>query len=87
MSRLRICFTPNAWEEYTAWSVEDRAMIKRINQLIEAIGRDPFAGIGKPEPLKHQLTGYWSRRINEEHRFVCRIDGQTLIIVQCRYHY
>jgi Txe/YoeB family toxin of Txe-Axe toxin-antitoxin module len=56
MSRQRICSTPNAWEEYTAWLAEDRAMLKRINQLIEAIGRDPFAGIGQPEPLKHQLS-------------------------------
>ncbi len=87
MSRQRICFTPNAWEEYTAWQTEDRAILKRINLLIEAIGRDPFAGIGKPEPLKHQLSGYWSRRINEEHRLVYRTEIETPIIVQCRYHY
>lgn len=87
MSRPRICFTPKAREEYTAGSVADRAMVKRINQLIEANGRDPFAGIGKPEPLKHQLTGYWSRRIDAEHPLVYRIDGQTMIIIQCRYHY
>ncbi|MDD5365208.1 MAG: Txe/YoeB family addiction module toxin [Gallionellaceae bacterium] len=87
MSRQRICFTPNAWEEYTVWLTEDRTMLKRINLLIEAIGRDPFAGIGKPVPLKHQLSGYWSRRINEEHRLVYRVEAETLIIVQCRYHY
>lgn len=62
-------------------------MLKRINQLIEAIGRDPFAGIGKPEPLKHQLSGYWSRRINEKHRLVYRVEGETLVNVQCSYHY
>jgi toxin YoeB len=87
MSRQRVCFTPNAWEEYMVWLAEDRTMLKRINQLIEAIGRDPFAGIGKPEPLKHQLASYWSRRINEEHRLVYRVEGETLVIVQCRYHY
>lgn len=87
MSRQRVCFTPNAWEEYTAWLAEDRAMLKRINLLIEAIARDPFAGIGKPEPLKHQLAGYWSRRINGEHRLVYRVEGEELVIVQWRYHY
>jgi toxin YoeB len=87
MSRPRVCFTPNAWEEYTVLLAEDRALVKRINQLIEAIGRDPFAGIGKPEALKHQLAGYWSRRINEEHRLVYRVESDTLIIAQCRYHY
>jgi toxin YoeB len=87
MSRPRIGFTPNAWEEYTAWLAEDRAILKRINQLIVAIGHDPFTGIGKPEPLKHQLSGYWSRRINEEHRLVYRVEEGAVIIVQCRYHY
>jgi toxin YoeB len=87
MSRVRVCFTPNAWEEYTTLLLQDRALVKRINQLIEAISRDPFSGIGKPEPLKHQLAGYWSRRINEEHRLVYRMEGETLTIVQCRYHY
>lgn len=87
MSRLRICFTPHAWAEYTALLAEDRSLVKRINQLIEAIERDPYAGIGKPEPLKHQLAGYWSRRINEEHRLVYRVENDTLVVVQCRYHY
>jgi len=87
MNRPRVCFTANAWDEYTALLGEDRPLVKRINQLIEAIARDPFSGIGKPEPLKHQLAGYWSRRINEEHRLVYRVDGDLLTIVQCRYHY
>ena len=87
MSRLRICFTSHAWAEYSALQIEDRSLIKRIHQLIAAIEMDPFAGIGKPEPLKHQLAGYWSRRINEEHRLVYRIEDDTLIIIQCRYHY
>lgn len=87
MSRQRVCFTPNGWEEYATWLAEDRNLLKRINQLIEAIGREPFAGIGKPEPLKHQLSGYWSRRINEEHRLVYRVEGKALVVVQCRYHY
>lgn len=78
---------PTLGRNTPAWLAPDRNLLKRINQLIEAIGRDPFAGIGKPEPLKHQLSGYWSRRINEEHRLVCRVEGETLVIVQCRVHY
>jgi len=87
MSRLRICFTPHAWAEYTMLLTEDRSLVKRINQLIDAIDHDPFVGIGKPEPLKHQLAGYWSRRVNEEHRLVYRVENDMLVIVQCRYHY
>ena len=87
MSQLHIRFTPHAWAEYTALLNEDRALVKRINQLIAAVERDRFSGIGKPEPLKHQLSGYWSRRINEEHRLVYRVEDDTLTIVQCRYHY
>lgn len=62
-------------------------MLKRINKLITDIQRDPFAGIGKPEPLKHSLSGYWSRRINEEHRLVYKVQDDNLLIAQCRYHY
>jgi toxin YoeB len=87
MSRLTVCFTPHACDEYSALLGENKALVRRIHQLIAAIERDPFAGIGKPEGLKHQLSGYWSRRINEEHRLVYRVDGERLVIVQCRYHY
>lgn len=87
MSRLQVCFTPHAWAEYTALQAEDRSLIKRINQLIQAIDGAPYTGIGKPEPLKHQLAGYWSRRINEEHRLVYRVESDMLVIVQCRYRY
>ena len=82
-----ICFTPTAWAEYESLLTEDRQLVKRINQLIRDIGRDPFSGIGKPEPLKHQLSGFWSRRIDDEHRLVYRIDGKAIVIIQCRYHY
>ncbi len=69
------------------WQQADKKILKRINDLIKAISRDPFEGIGKPEPLRHGLSGYWSRRINDEHRLVCKVDGEDLLITMCRYHY
>ncbi len=82
-----ICFRDRAWLDYLYWQQADRKVLKRINLLIQDIVREPFSGIGKPEPLKHDLTGFWSRRIDEEHRLVYTyIDGE-LVIVQCRYHY
>jgi toxin YoeB len=82
-----ICFRDQAWLDYLYWQQADRKILKRINLLIQDIDREPFSGIGKPEPLKHDLTGFWSRRIDEEHRLVYTyIDGE-LVIVQCRYHY
>ena len=69
------------------WQQNDRKILVRINELIRDCQRNPRSGIGKPEPLKHALSGYWSRRINEEHRLVYTVDGKTLIIAQCRYHY
>ncbi|MEZ4527359.1 MAG: Txe/YoeB family addiction module toxin [Desulfobacterales bacterium] len=76
-----------AWEDYLYWQGEDRRILKRINVLIKDILRNPFAGIGKPEPLKHEWHGFWSRRINDEHRLVYTIQDGHLIIAQCRYHY
>ncbi len=76
-----------AWEDYLYWQSEDKKMIKRINILIKDILRDPFNGIGKPEPLKNEWSGFWSRRINEEHRIVYTISNGDLVIAQCRYHY
>lgn len=82
-----ISFRDRAWTDYLYWPQTDKAKLKRINQLIRDIQRDPFNGIGKPEPLKHELTGLWSRRIDDEHRLVYAVEGENIIIVQCRYHY
>lgn len=84
---MRLIFTTNAWEEYLEWQSEDRAVLKRINRVIEDTLRQPFEGIGKPEALKHLLQGAWSRRITEEHRMVYLVQGEDLVIVQLRYHY
>jgi toxin YoeB len=84
---LRLVFTPHGWDDYTFWVETDRLMLKRINRLIDAALRDPFAGIGKPEPLRHLLSGAWSRRITDEHRLVYLLDDQDLVILQARYHY
>lgn len=83
----RLAWTPAAWEDYLHWQIQDRRQLRRINQLIQACLRDPFAGIGKPEPLRENLAGCWSRRIDEEHRLVYQLDGELLVILACRYHY
>jgi len=83
---VNLVFSREAWEEYLVWQREDPRMVARINQLIKEIMRDRYRGIGKPEPLKHALRGYWSRRINAEHRIVYRVEGD-LWIAQLRYHY
>jgi len=84
---VRLTFTPHAWDEYQWWLAEDRAVLKRINKVIEDALRHPYEGLGKPEPLKHMLQGAWSRRITEEHRMVYLVQGDDLVIVQLRYHY
>ena len=84
---MNILFTEEAWSDYIFWQKNDRKSLKKINELIKAILRDPYDGIGKPEPLKHQLHGYWSRRIDLEHRLVYRIEENELNIISCRYHY
>ena len=84
---MKILFAENAWEDYVYWQNTDKKMVKRINQLIKEIQRDPFKGMGNPEPLKFNWTGYWSRRINLEHRLVYKVQGDTISIAQCRYHY
>ncbi len=84
---MKLIFAENAWEEYLYWQKTDRKVVVRINKLIRDIAREPYAGAGKPEPLKHALSGYWSRRITDEHRIVYRIDGENLLIAQLRYHY
>ena len=84
---MRLVFTPNGREDYQHWLGADRTVLKRINRLIDDALRDPFAGIGKPEQLRHALAGAWSRRITEDHRLVYLVDGDDLVIVQARYHY
>lgn len=84
---MRLVFTPNGWQDYTYWQATDRSTLKRINRLLDDVLRDPTAGIGKPEPLRHLLAGCWSRRISEEHRLVYLVDGEDIVILQARYHY
>ena len=84
---MRLVFTPHGWDDYQFWVSRDRATLKRINRLIEESLREPFEGIGKPEPLRHILAGCWSRRIYEEHRLVYLVDGEDLVILQARFHY
>ncbi len=84
---MKLTFSEQAWEEYLYWQKTDKKLLNRINELLKAIMREPFTGIGKPEPLKHSLTGYWSRRINDEHRLVYKVEGDSLLIAQCKLHY
>jgi toxin YoeB len=88
---MRIAWTANAWDDYLHWQQTDQKIMGSINDLIKEIKRDPFKGLGKPEPLKHALQGFWSRRITQEDRLVYRVSGkgdsQQLEIIQCRYHY
>ena len=84
---MKLIFAETAWEDYLFWQEKDKRMVERINKLIKEIRREPFTGIGKPEPLKHVLSGYWSRRITDEHRIVYRVDGDALLIAQLCYHY
>lgn len=84
---MKLIFADEAWEDYLYWQEQDKRRVERINKLIGETQRDPFAGIGKPEPLKHALSGFWSRRINEEQRMVYRVGGDDLLIAQLRYHY
>ena len=84
---MPIKFSDQAWEDYLFWQAKDRATLKRISTLLRGILRSPFEGIGKPEPLKHNLAGFWSRRIDEEHRLVYAIQDDTILVAQCRYHY
>ncbi|MHB1226601.1 MAG: Txe/YoeB family addiction module toxin [Desulfurivibrionaceae bacterium] len=84
---MRLIFSGHAWEDYLYWQQSDRKMLVRINALIKEIQRQPFQGIGKPEPLRHGLAGYWSRRINDEHRIVYKVTEDAVFIAQLRYHY
>ncbi len=84
---MKIIFHPNGWDDYIYWQQNDRKVLKKINKLIKEIMRDPFEGTGKPEPLKFDLSGFWSRRIDQEHRIVYRVEKNDLHILTCRYHY
>lgn len=84
---MNIEFTPSAWDDYVWFQTNDRQLLRRINQLIKESSRTPFTGTGKTEPLKANLSGYWSRRIDSEHRLVYRVSETSLIIVSCRFHY
>ncbi|WP_203301047.1 Txe/YoeB family addiction module toxin [Marinobacter sediminum] len=84
---MKLIFSENAWEDYLYWQKTDKKILNRINKLIKETEREPFDGVGKPEPLKHSLAGYWSRRINEEHRIVYKVTDDALLIAQLRYHY
>ncbi len=84
---MKLTFSSKAWDNYLYWQKTDKSMLKRINTLIKAIQRESFTGIGKPESLKHGLSGYWSRRINDEHRIVYKVADDYIFIAQLRYHY
>jgi len=84
---VKLVFAEKAWEDYLYWQKTDKKLLERINTLINDITRSPFEGIGKPEPLKNALSGYWSRRINDEHRIVYKIADNSVFIAQLRYHY
>ena len=84
---MRVVFTPHGWDDYRHWQTADRAILTRVNRLVDDARRDPFAGIGKPEQLKHALAGAWSRRSTDEHRLVYLVDGDDLVILQARFHY
>jgi toxin YoeB len=84
---MRIIFSKNAWEDYISWQSEDKKMVKKINDLIKDIQKTPYAGVGKPEALKYDLAGLWSRRIDREHTLVYQANENEILIYSCRYHY
>lgn len=84
---MRIIFTENAWADYTFWKSENRKLSKRIDTLLKDICREPFSGLGKPEPLRYDLSGFWSRRIDDEHRLIYTVEEDDVILLACRYYY
>ena len=84
---MKLIFSEHAWDDYLYWQRTDKKIAKRINEIIKNIKRNKYEGIGKPEPLKHNLSGYWSRRIDSAHRIVYKIEGDSIFIAQLRYHY
>ncbi|MBS7349835.1 MAG: Txe/YoeB family addiction module toxin [Comamonas sp.] len=83
---MKLIFADEAWDDYLYWQKHDKRMLDRINKLIRETQREPFSGVGKPEALKHALSGFWSRRITSEHRMVYRVEGDALLIAQLRFH-
>lgn len=83
---MKLIFADEAWDDHLCWQKQDRKQVDRINRLIHGIRRDPFEGIGKPEPLRHALAGFWSRRITDKHRIVYKVEGDAMLIVQLRFH-
>jgi len=84
---MKLLWSEKSWDDYLYWQKTDKKIVKKINELIKDIKRTPYNGLGKPEALKHQLSGFWSRRITDEHRLVYQISSNTVIIVACKYHY
>ena len=84
---MRILFSTQAWQDYSYWQETDKKTVKKINELIKDIAGSPFQGLGKPEPLKHAFSGFWSRRISQEHRIIYRVEGDVIEVAQLRYHY
>jgi len=84
---MRIIFSQNSWKDYTSWQSEDKKILKKINDLIKDIQRTPYEGLGKPEPLKYDLAGFWSKRFDREHRLVYQVIGNEILIYSCRFHY
>ncbi len=84
---MNLLFFSKAWDDYLYWQSTDKKVVRKINDLLKDISRDAYSGIGKPEPLKHEYSGYWSRRITDEHRLVYKVEERTIKIIQLRYHY
>jgi toxin YoeB len=85
--KRRVIFESDAFEDFTEWAQTDKKLYKKIVELLKDIDRSPFTGLGKPEPLKHDLSGFWSRRINDEHRLIYTVTDEEMIIIGCKYHY
>ena len=84
---MKYVFVEESWEDYLYWQKNDKQKLRRINELLKDIARNPFSGIGKPEPLRFKYSGFWSRRIDEEHRLIYRVEGEEIQVVKCRFHY
>lgn len=84
---MKFVFVDESWEDYLYWQKNDKKILNRINELLKDISRNSFSGIGKPEPLRHKYSGFWSRRINHEHRLIYQVKGDEILIAKCRFHY
>lgn len=84
---MKFIFVDESWEDYLYWQKTDKKMVVKINELLKEISRNPFSGVGKPEPLKYKYKGFWSRRINDEHRLIYKVREEEILIAKCRFHY